>query len=207
MTHEEYVTCKILRCRYAANPECPNSCIDCIYRFEQDEKLGIANNLTPKTGSFIGWKIVRLEQHHYTITDFKPDPLYPWGIQRNCPATRTIVLPDGTEKECRFALVRLQIPEDAERSSAYGKKCRCSKAQVLDIWPVSPVDDILKTYEVYSFLDAGYGYSWWNPDFEYRKGETVSVQDFDECWWSECGKGIHFFMSIDDALKYINEID
>lgn len=210
MTYEEYITCKTRKCYYAANPGCPNHCGDCIYRYKQDEKLGLGNNLTPKTGSFIGWKIVRLEQHDHTITKYDLDQCSPRGTECNCPATRTFVLPDGTTKECRFALVRLQIPEDAKRSSAYGKKCRCSKAQVLDIWPLGPVFDSngeVIAYEVYGFLDAEHGHSWWNPSFEYRKGETVSVQDFDEHWWDECSSGIHFFMSTYDALRYVKEID
>lgn len=31
-------------------------------------------------------------------------------------------------------IIKLSIPEDAKRSSAYGNKCRCNKAKVLDIW-------------------------------------------------------------------------
>ena len=186
MTYLEYMSCKAYGCRYAADPGCPGDCFNCIYGFKQDEKLGFANNLTPKTGSFIGWKIIRLE--------------------REDPRLRTFVLPDVHKKECRFALVRLQIPEDAKRSSGYGRKCRCSKAQVLDIWPVCLSEDG-KAYEVYDVLDADHGYSWWDPRFEYHKGETVSAPGFDEQWWNECSTGIHFFMLMSDALKYLKEID
>lgn len=190
MTYEDYMTCKTFRCSYAVDPECPKNCSGCVYRYERDAEIGLVNNLTPKTGSFIGWKIIQLEQ----------------GLQKP-RQSRTIVLPDGTEKECRFAVVRLQIPEDAKRSSDYGSnKCRCSKAHVLDIWPVWLNKDA-KAYEVYNFIDADHGYSWWNPHFEYHKGKTVSDPYFDECWWNTCSRGIHFFMTVRDAIKYLGEID
>lgn len=203
MTYMEYMNCKSLGCRYAADPECSGDCINCIYQLKQDEELGFANNLVPKAGSFIGWKIIRLEQETY----YKVMP----QSNKKCatyedPQTRTFTLPDGTTRECRFALVRLRIPEDAKRSSAYGRKCRCSKAQVLDIWPVWLNEDA-EAYESYDFLDADHGYSWWNRDFEYHKGETVSAPDFDECWWDECSQGIHFFMLMRDAIEYLKEID
>lgn len=189
MTYEDYMTCKTFGCSYAVDPECPKNCSGCVYRYERDAEIGLVNNLTPKTGSFIGWKIIQLEQ----------------GLQKP-RQSRTIVLPDGTKKECRFALVRLRIPEDAKRSSGYGSnKCRCSKAQVLDIWPVWQNDN--RGYELYNFLDADHGYSWWNPHFEYHKGETVSVPDFDECWWDVCSRGIHFFMTVRDVFEYLKEID
>lgn len=86
-------------------------------------------------------------------------------------------------------LVKLIIPEDAKRSSAYGNKCRCDKAKVLDI----------RTFGGQKIKSA---ISQYNPDFIYEIDKEVSVPDFDENRWYECAPGIHFFMSEKEALVY-----
>ncbi len=91
-----------------------------------------------------------------------------------------------------FVLIKLEIPADAKRSSGTGKKCRCSKATVLDITDLSSNEQhIEKAVSLYS------------KAFEYKVGETVHVDDFDDNRWDECSAGIHFFMSKDDAIRYI----
>ncbi len=86
-------------------------------------------------------------------------------------------------------IVKLEIPEDALRSSAFGTKCRCSKAKVLSI-----TDDELKDYEK--------AHSIYQPSFTYTVGETVEVNDFDTDRWNECSTGIHFFMTKQEAIDY-----
>ena len=82
-------------------------------------------------------------------------------------------------------MVTLLIPEDAKRSSATSYKCRASKAVVLSI------DGDLK--EAVSIYDN---------KFIYRVGETITVDDFDDNRWVECGRGIHFFMHRELAQIY-----
>lgn len=82
-------------------------------------------------------------------------------------------------------IVTLLIPEDAKRSSATSRKCRASKAKVLEI-------DGERTEARSKY----YG------DFVYRLGETVEVSDFDEDRWNECSTGIHFFMTRREAEEY-----
>lgn len=36
----------------------------------------------------------------------------------------------------------------------------------------------------------------------YEVGKTVKVDDFDEDRWSECSRGIHFFMNRQEAIDY-----
>ena len=88
-------------------------------------------------------------------------------------------------KKCQDnVIVKLLIPEDAKRSSATTRKCRCDKAIVLDV------------------IGAKIGISKFENDFVYRKGETVSVSDFDEDRWNECSAGIHFFITKKEAEVY-----
>ena len=88
-------------------------------------------------------------------------------------------------------LVELEIPEDAKRLSATGRKCRCNKAKVLSIRDLS--GNILNEATAFSFYDNG---------FIYKVGETVSVSDFDENRWNECSTGIHFFINRQEAINF-----
>ena len=89
-----------------------------------------------------------------------------------------------------YALIKLEIPEDAKRSSSTGKKCRCNKARVLDIIDISSGQHVKEAFSMY------------DKTFNYYIDETVQVNYFDENRWEECSTGIHFFMSKDDAIKY-----
>lgn len=92
-------------------------------------------------------------------------------------------------KKCRDrcgnpVIVKLLIPEDAKRSSATGRKCRCNKAIVLDI------------------EGADIAYSRYDIDFVYKIGETVQVDNFEENRFIECAPGIHFFINKQEAIEY-----
>lgn len=87
-------------------------------------------------------------------------------------------------------LVKLLITEDSKRSSATTRKCRCSKAKVLSI---EPIHDSPEVEEIESEYD---------PEFIYKVGEYVEVNDFDENRWKECTTGIHFFLTKQEALDY-----
>ena len=93
-------------------------------------------------------------------------------------------------KKCRGDLiVELEICEDAKRSSATGRKCRCDKAKVISITTPegTPVDSAISQH---------------TETFAYRVGETVSVDDFDDNRWNECAPGIHFFITRQEAVDY-----
>ena len=95
-------------------------------------------------------------------------------------------------KKCRDdAIVKLEILESAKRSSAYGRKCRCSAAKVLAIQNIKG-DDYGVT-EIASCRDK---------NFIYRIGEIVKVDDFDEDRRNECSTGIHFFITRQEAVDY-----
>ena len=109
----------------------------------------------------------------------------------NCPEYGSFIgwkkaLSDGTE-----SIVKLQILEDSLRSSATGRKCRCSSAKVLEI-------QSLDGKEVFQCAESSY-----NPIFIYRTGEVVSVNNFDPDRWNECAAGIHFYITREEAVRHV----
>ena len=104
------------------------------------------------------------------------------GLVMACPEEGSFI----AYKKCKNeVIVKLQICEDAKRSSATTLKCRASKALVLDI-------------------EGGLNQvaSQRTDSFIYIKGEIIEVNDFDENRWNECSTGIHFFMSKELAKQY-----
>lgn len=98
---------------------------------------------------------------------------------------------DGTMPP-KQVIVKLLIPADAQRSNATGRKCRASTARVLD----------LQDKQGNSLPPDTTAYSSYDPDFAYKKGETVHVEDFDTNRWNECATGIHFFITRIEAVEY-----
>ena len=104
-----------------------------------------------------------------------------------CPSDGAFI---GWKKVGRY-LVKLEIPEDARRSSATTNKCRCDKAKVLDIICMSD-DHPLNLQEITNF-----NYT----KATYKVGEMVYPDSFDEDRWNECSHGIHFFINKQDAIN------
>lgn len=98
---------------------------------------------------------------------------------------------DGTMLP-KSVIVKLLIPADAQRSNATGRKCRASKARVLD----------LQDKQGNSLPPDTTAYSGHDTDFTYKKGETIHVEDFDTNRWKECAPGIHFFITRIEAAEY-----
>ena len=104
-----------------------------------------------------------------------------------CPETGSFI----GYKKARGFIVRLEILADAKRSSAFGRKCRCSAAKCLAIEKNDGTDSGLTAVE------SGY-----DGSFVYTVGEVVSVDDFDEDRKNECAPGIHFFITRQEAVDY-----
>ena len=94
-------------------------------------------------------------------------------------------------KRASDKIVKLHIPQDALRSSATTRKCRCNKAEVIEIYNI---DGTIADERI---VNSSYDYS-----FTYEVGKTVEVQDFDTNRWNECTKGIHFFINRQEAINY-----
>ena len=94
-------------------------------------------------------------------------------------------------KKCRNDLiVKLLIPDDARRLSATGRKCRCDKAEVLEIQNLDGTNAGTTAYSTHT------------ENFAYVVGQTVTPDSFCEDRWQECSSGIHFFITREDAVRY-----
>ena len=105
----------------------------------------------------------------------------------NCPSDGAFV----GWKKVQDKLIKLLIPEDAKRCSATTYKCRCDKAQVLAI---TSLDEKLSFDSVVNIA--------YTPNIEYKVGEMVYPDKFDDDRWNECSNGIHFFINKQDAINY-----
>ena len=94
-------------------------------------------------------------------------------------------------KRASDKIVKLHIPQDALRSSATTRKCRCNKAEVIEIYNT---DGTIADERIVS--------SNYNSSFTYEVGKTVEVQYFDTNRWNECTRGIHFFINRQEAINY-----
>lgn len=108
------------------------------------------------------------------------------GIYLICPEEGSFI---GFKKIYDYKnhlLCKLKIPEDAKRSNGTGRKCRCSKAEVIEI---------LKRDKDGNFsVPVKEGYSGYDDTFKYVVGETVIPDSFEENRLIECTNGIHFLL-------------
>ena len=109
-------------------------------------------------------------------------------IPMTCPDTGAFI---GYKKASGYIL-KLEILQDARRSSSSSRKCRCDKAKVLEIQNL--YGDIANVKEVKSDYDKNY---------IYRLGEIVEEPNFCEDRWNECAEGIHFFINRQEAVEYM----
>jgi uncharacterized protein YjbI with pentapeptide repeats len=100
----------------------------------------------------------------------------------------TCILPDGDLigwKKCRAGIiVKVRIPETAKRSHAFGRKCRAEFVDVLEV------------------IGAEIGIAQHDGKTEYRVGQRVHPDKWDEDWQEECAGGIHFFITRLEAEGY-----
>ena len=99
---------------------------------------------------------------------------------------RTRILPAEGDvigwKKCRDGvIVKLRIPANAKRSHAFGRKCRAECADVLEV------------------VGGDVGISQHGGETTYRKGEMVKCMVWEENWMVECGGGIHFYITREEA--------
>ena len=111
-------------------------------------------------------------------------------IPINCPEKGSFIGFKKAQTDEEEVIVELLITEDAKRSSATSRKCRCSKVKVLSITSL----DETEQYNV--------AYSSYDNDFIYEVGKTVEPDSFDEDRFDECSNGIHFFITRQEAVDY-----
>ena len=110
-----------------------------------------------------------------TILDEKEQ--YRKGVMLTEPMT-------GYKKAYEGKIITLEIPIGAKVFSINNNKRRTNKVKVIDMQgetELSSIHDI---------------------DFKYRVGDEIEIADFDERYNIECGEGIHFFLTREEAEKY-----
>ena len=113
------------------------------------------------------------------------------SIPLACPEEGAFIAFKKAGEGLKKYIVKLLIPEDARRSSATTRKCRCDKAMVLSITNIDGTEAELTSIS-----------STHDSKFIYTVGETVSVDDFDTERFNECAPGIHFFITRQEAVEY-----
>lgn len=103
-----------------------------------------------------------------------------------CPDTGSFI----AWKAAGGYIIKMEIPEDAKRSSATTRKCRCDKAKVLEIQN----KDGRKADVSEVTSDRG---------GIYRVGEMVYPDSWDPDRWNECSHGIHFFVTRMEAEDWM----
>jgi Family of unknown function (DUF5758)/Pentapeptide repeats (8 copies) len=100
---------------------------------------------------------------------------------------QTSILPEGNIvgwKQCKNGvIVKLLIGQKVRRSNATGRKCRAESAKVLRVF------------------GATEGISIHDGKTVYRKGETVTCDNWNKNRFVECGGGIHFYLTRIEAEK------
>ena len=104
-----------------------------------------------------------------------------------CPSDGAFI---GWKKCMDNLIVKLLIPEDAQRLSGTGRKCRCDKAKVLEIQTMDGKPAGTTAHSDYCY------------NFAYTIGATVVPDVFCADRWQECGGGIYFFITREEAVRY-----
>lgn len=155
---------------------------------------------------------IELEHEKLFEQDFRFGAILdkPIRVYKKCPCQ----VFGSKSKYLHTAIVELEIPKGAIVFSINNYKCRTNVAKVVKIlecvssglidndteteWKY--IDGI--TNYVFKDCDEPYVYSYYNPLFKYKVGETVRVKDFSLIYNEECAKGIHFFRTIKEAVNY-----
>lgn len=107
---------------------------------------------------------------------------------------RLSILPGGDIigwKAASGKLVKLLIPSRAKRSNAMGRKCRASYVRVLSVvYPRSGA----------AAKEAASNY---DPYVIYKKGKLVRCDEWNDDWTIECGGGIHFCITREEAEDWL----
>ena len=101
---------------------------------------------------------------------------------------QTRILPEGDIigwKKAGTHIVKLLIPADAQRSHAFGRKCRAEFVKVLEVFGGTRATT--NTH---------------GPTTLYIPGSVVKPDKWDNDFHNECSNGIHFFITREEAENY-----
>jgi hypothetical protein len=91
----------------------------------------------------------------------------------------------GYKKAYEDKIITLKIPVGAKVFSINNNKRRTNKVKVIDMQGETELSSIH------------------DNDFKYHVGDEIEITNFDERYNAECSTGIHFFLTREEAEKYI----
>ena len=91
----------------------------------------------------------------------------------------------GYKKAYEGKIITLEIPIGSKVFSINNYKRRTNKCKVIDMQGET---------ELCSYYDT---------DFKYHVGDEIEIEDFDDNYNVECGEGIHFFLTRNEAENYL----
>ena len=91
----------------------------------------------------------------------------------------------GYKKSGEGKIITLEIPIGAKVFSINNDKRRTNKCKVIDMQGETELCSI------------------YYADFKYHVGDEIEIKDFGENYNIECGVGIHFFLTRDEAENYL----
>ena len=91
----------------------------------------------------------------------------------------------GYKKSGECKIITLEIPIGAKVFSINNYKRRTNKCKVIDMQGETELS------------------SYYDTDFKYHVGDEIEIEDFDENYNVECGEGIHFFLTREEAENYL----
>ena len=148
------------------------TCTDLGTYENNDEEIAIPVNL--KGANLKGANLTCANLQGAILEDIETD-YQTIGLDPVCPMEGSFIAYKWVDNRC----IVLEIPADAKRVSGTTSKCRCDKAKVLRIENLNGT--LAEENEVK----------------EFKLGEIVSVENFDEDRWNIDGEGITFFISKD----------
>ena len=106
------------------------------------------------------------------------------------PLMRTLIVPQVGQfvgwKQCREGvIVKLMIGKQAQRSNANGRKCRAEYVKVLEV------------------VGSSVGISIHDENTRYEAGKIVRCDKWNDDRWTECGGGIHFYLTREEAEAHV----
>ena len=90
----------------------------------------------------------------------------------------------GYKKARGGKIITLEMPIGSKVFSIHNKKRRTNKVKVIDMQGEAELGSIR------------------NSSFKYHVGDEIEIKDFDEMYNVECGAGIHFFLTREEAENY-----
>lgn len=187
--HNSTITSAVFR--YVSAMHCTSSTFDACSFYDNNLTDSSIRNTTLSDCIFNRCNLTSIEYKTLSLNNCNyVDTLSP---NTSCPQEGSYIAykkANLTRTRFDYCLVKLLIPADAQRSSAFSHKCRASKAQVLDITSLDESQHYNKAYSIY------------DDTFTYEINKTLTIPNFNTNYLEECSTGIHHFINKQEAINY-----